>query len=257
MIHTMHHLPQVCLVRAFQSERISSTLSPPFPSTSSSSHSSSTSCTSSGTSSCTSSNTLRAVASLCTPPKRVWTLLTTPTSSQKQVTQKLDEKVEVVRMARSGPTYDNEATALNRCVTLDLHAKLTRDTQSLHDASLDKPRRRKSKRNSGPRRTGAWWTESLPQRSSKIVIFVIRPTWHRIRSQVQTCSRKCNACGLHPSDANRAIPTQYSTSRMGILDDPWTQMPTLQVAQWREAQHKEDPYALGNLTWQLGRRHRR
>ena len=55
-----------------------STLSPPFPSTSSSSHSSFTSCTSS----CTSSTTLRAVASLCTPPKGVWTLLTTPTSSQ-------------------------------------------------------------------------------------------------------------------------------------------------------------------------------
>ena len=34
------------------------------------------------TSSCTSSTTLRAVASLCTPPKRVWTILTTPTSSQ-------------------------------------------------------------------------------------------------------------------------------------------------------------------------------
>ena len=42
----------------------------PFFSTSSSSHSSFISCTSS----CTSSTTLRAVASLCTPPKRVWTL---------------------------------------------------------------------------------------------------------------------------------------------------------------------------------------
>ena len=49
-----------------------STLSPPFPSTSSSSHSSFISCTSS----CT------FVASLCTPPKRVWTLLTRPTTSQ-------------------------------------------------------------------------------------------------------------------------------------------------------------------------------
>ena len=82
MIHTLHHLAQVCLVRACHvhtwSERISSTLSPPFPSTSSSSHSSFISCTSSSTS----STTLRAVASLCTPPKRVWTLLTTPTSSQ-------------------------------------------------------------------------------------------------------------------------------------------------------------------------------
>ena len=48
------------------------TLSPPFPSTSSSSHSSFISCTSS----CT------FVASLCTPPKRVWTLLTRPTTSQ-------------------------------------------------------------------------------------------------------------------------------------------------------------------------------
>ena len=55
-----------------------STLSPPFLSTSSSSHSSFISCSSS----CTSSTSLRAVASLCTPPERVWTLLTTSTSSQ-------------------------------------------------------------------------------------------------------------------------------------------------------------------------------
>ena len=55
-----------------------STLSPPFTCTSSASHSSLTSCTSS----CTSSTTLRAVASLCTPPKWVWTLLTRPTPSQ-------------------------------------------------------------------------------------------------------------------------------------------------------------------------------
>ena len=55
-------------------------MSPPFPSTSSSSHSSLTSCTSS----CTSSTTLRAVATLRTSPERRWTLLTTPTSSQRQ-----------------------------------------------------------------------------------------------------------------------------------------------------------------------------
>ena len=59
-----------------------STLSPPFPSTSSSSHSSFISCTSS----CTSSTTLRAAASLCTLPKRVWTLLTTPTYSHHRCT---------------------------------------------------------------------------------------------------------------------------------------------------------------------------
>ena len=46
--------------------RFSSTLSPPFHSTSSSSHSSFISFTS--------STTLRTVASLCTPPERVWTL---------------------------------------------------------------------------------------------------------------------------------------------------------------------------------------
>ena len=47
-----------------------STLKTPFPSASSSSHSSFISCTS--------STTLSAVASLCTPPTRVWTLLMTP-----------------------------------------------------------------------------------------------------------------------------------------------------------------------------------
>ena len=81
MIHTLHRMAQGCcachLIHACD-ERFSSTLSPPFSFTSSSSHSSFIICTSS----CTSSTALRAVASLCTPPKRVWTLLTTPTSSQ-------------------------------------------------------------------------------------------------------------------------------------------------------------------------------
>ena len=78
-----HHIvAQVSLVRVISwsshDERISSTLSPPFPSTSSSSHSSLTSCTSS----CTSSTALRAVATLRTSPERRWTQLTNPTSSQ-------------------------------------------------------------------------------------------------------------------------------------------------------------------------------
>ena len=55
-----------------------STLSPPLSFTSSSSHSFFISYTSS----CTSSTSLRAVASLYTPPKSVWTLLTRPTLSQ-------------------------------------------------------------------------------------------------------------------------------------------------------------------------------
>ena len=78
---TPHRVAQVSLVRVISwsshDERISSTLSPPFSCISSSSHSSLTSCTSS----CTSSTTLRAAATLCTPPQRVWTLLTTPTFS--------------------------------------------------------------------------------------------------------------------------------------------------------------------------------
>ena len=77
---TPHRVAQVSLVRVVSwsshDERISSTLSPPFPCTSSSSHSSLTPCTSS----CTSSTTLRAVATLRTSPKSVWTLLTRPTS---------------------------------------------------------------------------------------------------------------------------------------------------------------------------------
>ena len=78
-----HHIvAQVSLVRVISwsshDARISSTLSPSFPSTSSSSHSSPISCTSS----CTSSTTLRAVVTLRTSPERRRTLLTTPTSSQ-------------------------------------------------------------------------------------------------------------------------------------------------------------------------------
>ena len=78
-----HHIvAQVSFVRVISwsshDERISSTLSPPFPFTSSSSHSSLTSCTFS----CISSTTLRAVATLRTSRETRWTLLTTPTSSQ-------------------------------------------------------------------------------------------------------------------------------------------------------------------------------
>ena len=80
MIHTLHRIAQVSLVRVTHahtcSVRISSTLSPPFSSPSSSHHSSSTSCTSS----CTSSTTLRAVVTLCASPEGRWTPLTTPTS---------------------------------------------------------------------------------------------------------------------------------------------------------------------------------
>ena len=77
-----HHIvAQVSLVRVISwsshDERISSTLSPPFLSTSSSSQSSLISCTSP----CTSSTTWRAVVTLRTSPERRWTPLTTPTSS--------------------------------------------------------------------------------------------------------------------------------------------------------------------------------
>ena len=80
MIHTLHRMAQGCCACHLMHEVCGSpsTWSPPFSSVSSSSHSSFISCTSS----CTSSTTLRAVASLCTPPERVWTPLTTPTSSQ-------------------------------------------------------------------------------------------------------------------------------------------------------------------------------
>ena len=71
MIHTLHRMAQVCLVRASHvhtwSERISSTVSPPFSSSSSFPHSSSTSCTSF----CTSSTTLRAVALRTSPQKKM------------------------------------------------------------------------------------------------------------------------------------------------------------------------------------------
>ena len=60
------------------SERHSSTLSSPFHPTSSSSHSPSIS----RSPCCTSSTTLRAVVTLRTPPKRRWTQLTNPTSTQ-------------------------------------------------------------------------------------------------------------------------------------------------------------------------------
>ena len=62
----------------FHDERISSTLSSPFPSTSSSPHPLSISCSPA----CTSSTTLRAVFLLRTSPKKRWSLLTSLTSPQ-------------------------------------------------------------------------------------------------------------------------------------------------------------------------------
>ena len=62
------------------SERYSSALSSPFHPTSSSPHSSSISCSPY----CTSSTTLRAIVTLRTSPKRRWTQLTNPTSTQNQ-----------------------------------------------------------------------------------------------------------------------------------------------------------------------------
>ena len=77
-----HHIvAQVLVVRISHvihacSERYSSTLSSPFHPISSSSHSPSISCSSS----CTSSTSLRAIVTLCTSPKRRWSLMTSPTS---------------------------------------------------------------------------------------------------------------------------------------------------------------------------------
>ena len=62
------------------SECISSTLSLPSPSTSSSSHSFFISCSSP----CTFATTLRAVVTLRTSIQRIWTFLTTPTSSHEE-----------------------------------------------------------------------------------------------------------------------------------------------------------------------------
>ena len=103
---TLLRMAQGCcschLIHAWD-ERFSSTLSPPFSSTSSSSRSSFISCTSSRTS----STSLRAVAGLCTPPKRVWTLWTTPTPSHWIHPFGCDASPSV------GRVYSRQATARN------------------------------------------------------------------------------------------------------------------------------------------------
>ena len=103
-LHTIH--AQVSLVRVISwsshDERITSTLSPPFPSTSSSSHSSSIS----RTSSCTSSTTLRTVVTLRASPERRWTPLKTTTSShgtpttQPPWTQQKTDKLHFFKSTR-------------------------------------------------------------------------------------------------------------------------------------------------------------
>ena len=99
MIHTPHRMAQVCLVRASHvhtwSERISSTLSPPFSSSSSSPHSSLTS----RTSSCTSSTTLRAVALRPSPWRthRLWAQVLRPRGDSFRVLHRVPDPPTVLR----------------------------------------------------------------------------------------------------------------------------------------------------------------
>ena len=134
-----HHIvAQVSLVRVISwsshDERISSTLSSPFPSTSSS-HSSLTSCTSS----CTSSTTLRAVAKLRTSPERRWTHLTTPTSSHELDSEVAGSNKDTPRiqpkpktqLSRTGrPAGGQESTKEIEKGTLFDHEDVTHSTRT-------------------------------------------------------------------------------------------------------------------------------
>ena len=142
----------------------------------------------------------------------------------------LDEKLELVQIARLGPCYDNVATVLNRCVTYgdsgltweadprhtelavaELGLQAARPQTSPGGAKPNKPLDHEELEPDGQK--------SLPQRASKIVIFVRRPTRYSNRLQeVQSCSRKGNEGRLHTSVTNRTTVTQYPASRIGIPD---------------------------------------
>ena len=79
------------------------------------------------------------------------------------LSQKLNEKLELVQKARLGPGYDSDATVLNRCVTYS-DPGLTWEAEPRHSElavawttgseTTDEPRRRKAKWTTGPRGIG-------------------------------------------------------------------------------------------------------
>ena len=80
------------------------------------------------------------------------------------LSQKLDEKLELVQKARLGPGYERGASVLSRCVTYS-DSGLTWEADprtgsgsgrawTSCGASTGEPRRREAKRATGPRSTG-------------------------------------------------------------------------------------------------------
>ena len=100
--------------------------------------------------------------------------------------QKLIEKLELVQKARLGPGYDNEATALNRCVTYG-NSGLTWEADPRHaelavaELGLQAARPQTSPGGAKPNapldheELEPDGQKSLPRRVSKIVFFGIRP----------------------------------------------------------------------------------
>ena len=101
------------------------------------------------------------------------------------LSQKLNEKLELVQKARLGPGYDCEATVLNRCVTYS-DSGLTSDTRRAELAVAElglqagrpqtSPGGAKAKCTTGPRGTGTRWSTSLSLRVSTTGRSGIGPT---------------------------------------------------------------------------------
>ena len=88
------------------------------------------------------------------------------------LSQKLNEKLELVQKARLGPGYDNEATVLNRCVTYGnsgLTWEAESDTQGLHWQNLVFRRRVHRRAQVVPSRMRHWTIKSWNLMGRKII----------------------------------------------------------------------------------------
>ena len=94
------------------------------------------------------------------------------------LSQKLNEKLEMVQKTRLGPGYDREATVLNRCVTYS-DSELTWETDPRHAQAARSRTCPGGAKPSAPldhEETGTRWAKSLSQRVSKTGICGIGQT---------------------------------------------------------------------------------
>ena len=192
------------------------------------------------------------------------------------LSRKLNEKLELVQKARSGPGSDSDATVLNRCVTYS-DSGLTWEADPRHAelavAEVGQQAARPQTSPSGAKPSAPLDHEELEPDGRKNYHSVSARLAHLASDRLdiaffcKECSRaigKATRAGLtrlkrigqHLLYTPRAVwefSVQQEESVVLMMDSP---MLTLLVARRRSARPLEDACALVNTPWQLGRQHR-